>query len=110
MAVPVFRGSPTRDRALFDEWVSLLDRDPASDQAQDLLARWQTLLDEECDGDEEIKADHAALVQRRQSWPAGMRRYIASLYDTDTDTWSRVVDFIEQALAYKRSGERPSQP
>jgi hypothetical protein len=95
-------------RALFDEWVSLLDRDPGSDQAQELLARWQTLFDVESGGDEAIKADYAGLVQRRQSWPAGMRRYIASLYDTDADTWSKVIDVIEQALAYKTSGERPS--
>jgi DNA-binding transcriptional MerR regulator len=97
-------------RALFDEWVSLLDRDPGSDQAQELLARWQTLLDVERGGDEAIKADYAGFVQRRQSWPAGMRRYIASLYDTDADTWSNVADFIEQALAYRTSGERPSRP
>ena len=78
--------------------------------AQELLARWQTLLDVESGGDEAIKADYAGLVQRRQSWPAGMRRYIASLYDTDVDTWSKVVDVIEQTLAYKTSGERPSRP
>ena len=97
-------------RALFDEWVSLLDGDPGSHEAQELLARWQALLDVETNGDEAIKADSAGFVQRRQSWPAGMRRYIASLYDTDADTWSKVVDFIERALAYKTSGERPSRP
>lgn len=97
-------------RALFDEWVSLLTRDPGSDHAQELLTRWQTLLNVETNGDEEIKADVAGFVQRRQSWPAGMRRYIASLYGTDVDTWSRVTDFIEQALAYKTSDETPSRP
>jgi DNA-binding transcriptional MerR regulator len=97
-------------RALFDQWRSILDRDPASDQAQALLDRWQALLDIESNGDEAIKADHTALVQRRHLWPAGMRRYIASLYAADTDTWSRVTDFIEQALAYRTSGERPLHP
>ncbi len=97
-------------RALFDEWATLLDRNPGSDEAQRLLVRWQTLLDVESNGDEEIKADYAASVQRRESWPTGMRRYIASLYDTDAVTWSRVADFIEQAIAYKTSGERPSPP
>jgi DNA-binding transcriptional MerR regulator len=97
-------------RALFDEWASLLNHDSGSNQAQALLARWQALLDVESDGDEEIKATYASSVQRRQSWPAGMRRYIASLYDTDADTWSAVANFIEQALAYKTSGERPSPP
>jgi hypothetical protein len=66
------------------------------------------LLDSESEGDADIKADHAALVQRRQTWPAGMRRYIASLYATDTDTWSRVADFIEQARVCKPSDGRPS--
>ena len=97
-------------RALFDEWKTMLDRDPSSPQAQALLGRWDALLDVETDGDDEIKADHAAFVQRRHSGPAGMRRYIASLYATDTDTWSRVTDFIEQALACKTSGEGPSHP
>jgi hypothetical protein len=97
-------------RMLFDEWLSLLDRDPGSEHVQALCARWQRLLDVECHGDEEIKAEHVGFFQRRQSWPAGMRRYIASLYDTDVDTWSRVTDFIEQALAYTTSGETPSPP
>lgn len=97
-------------RTLFDEWRTLLDLDPGSDQVQRLLTRWHALLEVESDGDATIKADHAALVQRRHSWPAGMRRYIASLYDTDADTWSRVTDFIDRALAYKTSGEIPSHP
>ena len=97
-------------RALFDEWIPLVDRAPGSDQVQGLLTRWQALLDAETNGDETIKSDHAALVQRRQSWPAGMRRYIASLYDTDADTWSRVTGFIEEALAYRTSGGTPSRP
>jgi DNA-binding transcriptional MerR regulator len=97
-------------RAFFDEWRSLRDHDPASDQVQALLERWEALLDMESDGDEEIKAGHAAFVRRRDSWPAGMRRYIASLYDADTDTWSQVMDVIDRALACKRSGETPSHP
>jgi DNA-binding transcriptional MerR regulator len=97
-------------RALFDEWVSIVERDPRSGQAQTLLERWEALLDEEANGDVEITADISAFVQRRHSWPAGMRRYIASLYNTDVETWSSVTDFIEQALAYKTSGETPSHP
>jgi DNA-binding transcriptional MerR regulator len=97
-------------RKLFDEWIALIETDPDSEQAQALLTRWQALLDEESTGDEEIKADHAALVRRRHTWPAGMRRYIASLYATDAETWSRVTDFIERALAYRTSGETRSRP
>jgi hypothetical protein len=95
-------------RALFDEWRSILHHDPASHEVQELVARWQTLLDVETNGDEEIKADLAAFVRRRHSWPDGMTRYFASLYATDADTWSRVTDFIEQALACRTSGEGPS--
>jgi hypothetical protein len=39
-----------------------------------------------------------------------MQRDVASLYATDADTWPRVTDFIEQALAYKTSGAQPSHP
>jgi DNA-binding transcriptional MerR regulator len=97
-------------RSLFEEWRSLLDSDPAGEQAQALLARWQALLDAESNGDEEIKADTAAFSQRRHSWPAGMRRYIASLYATDVDTWSNVIDFIDRALACTTSDGTPSPP
>ena len=97
-------------RALFDEWSSLLESDPSGEQAQALLARWETLLDVETNGDEDIKTDVAAWVRRRDAWPDGMKRYIASLYETDAETWSRVTDFIEQALACKTSGGRPLHP
>lgn len=97
-------------RALFDEWSTILDRDPAGEQAQALLARWEALLDVETNGDEDIKTDVAAWVQRRDAWPDGMKRYIASLYATDADTWSRVTDFIEQALACKTCGDGPLHP
>jgi hypothetical protein len=97
-------------RALFDEWATALGSDPAGQQAQALLTRWQALLDVQTNGDEEMKTDVVAAMRRRNAWPAGMRRYIASLYATDTDTWSRVTDFIEQALACKTSGDRPLPP
>lgn len=97
-------------RALFDEWAALLESDPGSQHAQKLLTRWQALLDDESNGDDEIKAHTAAFVRRRHSWPPGMQRYVASLYDSDADRWSRVIDFIDQALAYKTSDGRPSHP
>jgi hypothetical protein len=95
-------------RALFDEWTSMLDSNPASDRAQMLLARWQSLLDVQSNGDEQIKADLEAWVQRRHTWPDGMRRYLASLYAADVETWSRVADFIDEARACKTSGGTPS--
>lgn len=33
----------------------------------------------------------------RGHWPDGARRYIASLYDADVDTWERVMTFVERA-------------
>ena len=97
-----------------DSWIlwitPLLESDPSGEQAQALLARWETLLDVETNGDEDIKTDVAAWVRRRDAWPDGMKRYIASLYATDAETWSRVTDFIEQALACKTSGDRPLHP
>ena len=78
--------------------------------AQALVAKSEALLDVETNGDEEIKADVRGAFLRRHSWPAGMKRYIASLYDTDADTWSQVNDFIEQALGYTTSGGTRSHP
>ena len=59
--------------------------------------RWRALLDAETGGDEEIKRDMLDALSRRRQWPDGMRRYIASLYELDVDTWQRVTDFIERA-------------
>jgi DNA-binding transcriptional MerR regulator len=97
-------------RTLFHEWVAMVDGSPAGDEAQALLVRWETLLDVESNGDEEIKADLQAWRRGRHTWPAGMRRYFASLYATDLETWSRVEDFIDQARAYTTSGGTPSPP
>lgn len=84
-------------RALFQEWGAILDSDPTGERAQRLYAKWRALLDEETGGDKEIQADALGFIRRRQTWPAGMKRYIASLYATDVDTWERITSFIEQA-------------
>lgn len=97
-------------RALFHEWLAILYTSPNGDAAQALVAKSEALLDAETNGDEEIKVDVRSAFLRRHAWPAGMKRYIASLYDTDADTWSQVNDFIEQALAYTTSGGTRSHP
>ncbi|HLG57652.1 MAG TPA: MerR family transcriptional regulator [Vicinamibacterales bacterium] len=84
-------------RALFREWAAALDVDPGSPQAQTLAARWRALLDAETHGDEEIKAEVLGFFRRRRQWPAGMKRYVASLYGMDAQTWERVTDLIERA-------------
>jgi DNA-binding transcriptional MerR regulator len=84
-------------RDLFRACTVILDSDPSSREAQALVARWRALLDAETGGDEEIKRDMTEAFARRRNWPAGMRRYMASLYELDVDTWERVTDFIERA-------------
>ena len=61
------------------------------------MARWRALVDAETLGDEGLRRDALDAFSRRRQWPDGMRRYIASLYELDVDTWQRVTDFIERA-------------
>jgi MerR family transcriptional regulator, thiopeptide resistance regulator len=90
------RASPSR-RALFHEWKQLVGSDPTGPAAQALAARWRDLLDLESGGDEEIKSDVRRAFRSRQVWPTGMKRYWASLYETDLETWDQVTEFIERA-------------
>jgi DNA-binding transcriptional MerR regulator len=90
------RASKSR-RALFLDCSSILDLDPSSREAQSIVARWRTLVEAETLGDEDLKRDALEAFSRRRQWPDGMRRYIASLYELDVDTWQRVADFIERA-------------
>jgi hypothetical protein len=83
-------------RALCRDWLALLGSDPSSQEAQTLLSRWRALLDTQSGGDEEIQRDMLDAFSRRHEWPSGMKRYIASLYEMDVDTWQRVTDFIDR--------------
>jgi len=90
------RASESR-RNLFRECASILNSEPTSREAQSVVAKWRALVDAETLGDEELKRDALDAFSRRHEWPAGMRRYIASLYELDVETWQRVTDFIERA-------------
>ena len=90
------RASESR-RTLFRDCTSILDSEPTSPEAQSLVARWRALVEAETLGDEELKRDALDALSRRHEWPDGMKRYIASLYELDVDTWQRVTDFIERA-------------
>jgi len=90
------RASQSR-RALFRDCASALDAAPSSPAAQSLVTRWRALVDAETLGDEELKRDALDAFARRRQWPDGMKRYIASLYELDVETWQRVTDFIEGA-------------
>jgi DNA-binding transcriptional MerR regulator len=88
-----------RRRDLFRQWEAILGDDPAGERAQALAVEWRALLDSETGGDEQIKADVRGFISHRSNWPTGMKRFIASLYATDAETWERVTDFIEEATA-----------
>jgi DNA-binding transcriptional MerR regulator len=84
-------------RALFRDCRSVLGSAPSSPEAQAVVRRWRALLDAETGGDEETRRETLDALSRRREWPAGMRRYMASLYELDVETWLRVTDFIERA-------------
>jgi MerR family transcriptional regulator, thiopeptide resistance regulator len=86
-------------RDLFHDWVTILGDDPASERAQTLLGRWREQIDWETAGDEEMKARIMKSFENRRLWPLGLKRYHATLFDTDLETWERVTDLIEQAGA-----------
>jgi DNA-binding transcriptional MerR regulator len=89
-------------RALYREWLGILGSDPSGQEAQALAARWRALLDAQTGGDEETKREVLEGFSRRREWPDGMKRYMASLYEMDVDTWQRVTDFIERAALTPR--------
>jgi len=84
-------------RSLFHDCTRVLDRDPASPEAQAVVARWRALLDAETGGDEETKREMLEGFRSRRTWPSGLKRYTASLYEMDAETWEKVTDFIERA-------------
>jgi MerR family transcriptional regulator, thiopeptide resistance regulator len=90
------RASESR-RALDRDWSSILGSDAVSPEAQAVVDRWHALLDAETGGDEETKREMLDAWSRRSQWPRGMKRYFASLYELDVDTWERVTDFLERA-------------
>jgi hypothetical protein len=90
------RASPSRI-ALFREIAAALNRDPSGASAAPLAAEWNALLEREADGDAETIAAQRRAWARRHRWPDGMRRYVASLYDTEPAVWERVAAFIDEA-------------
>ena len=87
--------------SLFREIAASLDTGSGRGRTRELIAKWQALVDDETGGDAEAKALIAKAVTNRRAWPPGYQRYIASLYDTTVEEWTRVAD----ALAHAR-GER----
>ena len=86
---------------LYRECAAAVSEDPASVKAQRLVARWRAILDAECGGDADTIDQQIAAWRRRNSWTPAMRRYTASCYALDTDSWRHAADFLE--AAYDRS-------
>jgi DNA-binding transcriptional MerR regulator len=89
------RASPSRVD-LFQKIHAALERDPRGRKAGPLLNEWDALLEREAGG----YAGHADSKRQRwagrRNWPAGMRQYVASLFDMTPEAWERVVAFIEK--------------
>ncbi len=95
------RVAPTRFQ-LFADIAATEPLDPASDDGRRFVQRWRALVDAECAGDEEARAEMMAGFARRHRWPSGLRQTIAETYDMNVDTWTRVTDFIEAANTVHR--------
>jgi hypothetical protein len=80
--------------SLFREIAASLDVDPDSEHTRDLIQKWRALRDAETGGDTEVRAALTRSMANRAEWPAGYRRYLASLYDTTVETWAKVFDAV----------------
>ncbi|HEY7448838.1 MAG TPA: MerR family transcriptional regulator [Vicinamibacterales bacterium] len=92
---PPDRVHPAR-LALFHKINASLEEDPSGSRARPLVAQWNDMLDREVGGDAETKAERRNALANRTNWPAGFRQYMASLYNTDWNSWEHVTRFVEQ--------------
>jgi hypothetical protein len=83
---------------LYRDCAAAVSEDPAGLTAQRLVARWQAILDGECGGDAETIDQQVAAWRSRRTWAPAMRRYMASCYAMDVDSWLHAADFLEAAL------------
>jgi DNA-binding transcriptional MerR regulator len=80
--------------SLFREIAASLDADPDGAHTRSLIQKWKALANAEIDGDAEARADLTRSMANRAGWPAGYQRYLASLYDTTVETWTKVFDAV----------------
>jgi MerR family transcriptional regulator, thiopeptide resistance regulator len=78
--------------SLFREIAASLDSD--AERMRELLAKWRALVDFETGGHPEAKALLSKSLMNHKEWPLGYQRYIASLYDTNVETWTRVANVL----------------
>jgi hypothetical protein len=89
--------------ALFRRAEALVGTDPAGPAARELVADWDEWLVREANGDPETLRMMRLTVARRQAWPDGMRRYVASLVGATPKRWEEVADWLDRA----REAHRP---
>ena len=66
--------------------------------AQELIARWRAIVDDEMsNADQAARAQIREMWAHRKTWPASLKRYVASCYQLEPATWERVATFIERA-------------
>lgn len=87
--------------SLFREIAESLDADPDGRHTRELIAKWRALADAEVAGDADASAALSKSLANRSEWPAGYQRYLASLYDTTSEKWAKVIDAV---LAEHTSG------
>ena len=83
--------------AFFRDVQASLDEDPAGARAKELVAQYRALVEQSAGGDPDAQSVAMNPWAGRRNWPAGMRRYVASLYTMSEETWEQVVDFIDRA-------------
>ncbi len=84
---------------LYRDIAAALDEDVTTDRARALIARWRAIIDDETEGDEAVKTRMKCVWAGRRTWPPRLKRYVASLYQMEPETWAQVTDFIDRGLA-----------
>ena len=65
--------------------------------AQELIARWRAIVDDEMSGaGEAVKAKIGEMFAHRKTWSPSFKRYVASLYRLEPAVWDRVAEFIDR--------------
>lgn len=78
--------------SLFRDLAASLDSDP--ERTRELIGKWRALVEFETGGDAETRAALLKAWVDHRKWPAGYQRYIASLYDTTVETWTKVANVL----------------
>jgi DNA-binding transcriptional MerR regulator len=78
--------------SLFRDIAASLDAD--AERTRELIAKWKALVEFETGGNAESKALLSKAWMNHREWPLGYQRYIASLYDTTVETWTRVANIL----------------